>query len=108
MPIQSSVISTGEPCEWNHDIRVIQDESPIEVCKAKKRLNILHLLWFQPVLDSLNFGQIHLQTIFQKNEAQVLDRVDRETALVRTGIQTMLTKTEKYFMDVLFVLCQVI
>ena len=34
----------GEPCEQNNNVRVIRDESPIEVCKAKKRLNIFHLI----------------------------------------------------------------
>ena len=50
---------------------------------------VLHLARLRPVLDDLDFGWIHLQSFFGKDEAEVLDGVRRKTAFVRMSIETM-------------------
>ena len=50
-----------EPSKRNCDFRVIMNESPIEVGKAKEGLYVFNLPRFQPFLDNLNFLVGHCQ-----------------------------------------------
>src|SRR6266581_7388850 len=51
----------GEVGQWNHNVRVLIDESPVEVCESKEGLNVLDLTGLRPVLDSLNLVRRHRQ-----------------------------------------------
>ena len=49
----------------DNNVGVFQDESSVEVCKAKERLDVFHLPGFRPILYGLDFCGVHLQTIFR-------------------------------------------
>ena len=48
----------------NSDVGVVRNESLVEVGKTKERLYILDFSRFRPILDGLNFGGRHGETIF--------------------------------------------
>ena len=43
----------GEVGEWNGDVRVVWDETPVEISKTEERLYIFNLLRFRPILNDL-------------------------------------------------------
>ena len=71
-------------------------------------MNILDFLGFRPILDSLNFGGVHLQTILRKNKAKVFDSVTGESTLVGVCIETMLAEMAEDLMNMLLMLCGVV
>ena len=58
----------------------------VEISKAKKRLNVFNLVGLRPILNSLNLGGIHLQSIFREDEAEVFDGVFGKTTFIQMGI----------------------
>ncbi|KIO02894.1 hypothetical protein M404DRAFT_146779, partial [Pisolithus tinctorius Marx 270] len=85
-----------EVSEWNDNVRVVINESSVEVCEAKEGLDVLHLLQLRPVMDCLNFLGRHGETGGRENVAEVLNRVRVELALLWLGIETMLSKVAEY------------
>ncbi|KIN98430.1 hypothetical protein M404DRAFT_157536, partial [Pisolithus tinctorius Marx 270] len=85
-----------EASEWNNNVRVVINESSVEVCKTKERLDVLHLLQFRPVVDCLNLLSRHGETGGRKNITEVLNRVGVKLALLWLGIKTMLLKVAEY------------
>src|SRR6266498_5562285 len=57
--------------EGSNDLRVIMDESSIEVGESKKHLNVSVSLRLRPFLDRLNPNWVHDYTIRCYNEAEV-------------------------------------
>src|SRR6266581_9662459 len=51
----------GEVGQRNHDVGVLINESPVEVCESKEGLNVLDLMGLRPVLDSLDLVRRHRQ-----------------------------------------------
>ena len=49
----------GEVGEWNSDVGVVQDETPVEISKTQERLYIFNLLRFRPILNDLDFIGCH-------------------------------------------------
>ncbi|KIN95626.1 hypothetical protein M404DRAFT_165337 [Pisolithus tinctorius Marx 270] len=92
-----------EVSEWNDDVRVVINESPIEICEAKEGLDVLHLPQLRPVTDCLNFLGRHGETRGRENVAKVLDGVGVELALLWLGIKTMLSKVAEYLFYVIMV-----
>ena len=45
---------SGQMCERNRDIGVVEDKSSIEVSESKEGLNILDFAGFRPFLDGLD------------------------------------------------------
>ena len=48
--------------EWNCDIRVVKNESPVKICESRKGLNVLDFSWFRPFLDGLDLVIGHGET----------------------------------------------
>ncbi|KIN96382.1 hypothetical protein M404DRAFT_163296 [Pisolithus tinctorius Marx 270] len=92
-----------EVSEQNDDVRVVINESSVEVCKAKEELDVLHLPQLRPVMDCLNFLSGHGETGGRENVAKVLDGVRVELALLWLGIETMLSKAAEYLFYVIMV-----
>ena len=44
---------------------------------------------FRPILNSLNLGGIHLQSVFRENEAEVFDGVFGKTTFIWMGVADM-------------------
>ncbi|KIN95457.1 hypothetical protein M404DRAFT_165703 [Pisolithus tinctorius Marx 270] len=85
-----------EASERNDDVRVVINESSIEICKTKERLDVSHLPRFRPVADCLNLLGRHGETGGRKNITKVLDRVGVKLTLLRLGIKAMLSKAAEY------------
>ncbi|KIN96514.1 hypothetical protein M404DRAFT_162744 [Pisolithus tinctorius Marx 270] len=85
-----------EASEWNNNVGVVINESSVEVCETKERLDILHLLQFRPVVDCLNLLSRHGETGGRKNITEVLNGVGVKLALLWLGIKTMLLKVAEY------------
>ncbi|KIO14507.1 hypothetical protein M404DRAFT_118270 [Pisolithus tinctorius Marx 270] len=85
-----------EASERNDDVRVVINESSIEICETKERLDVSHLPRLRPVVDCLNLLSGHGETGGRKNVAEVLDGVGVKLALLWLGIQTMLSKAVEY------------
>ncbi|KIO03591.1 hypothetical protein M404DRAFT_145059, partial [Pisolithus tinctorius Marx 270] len=75
---------------------VIINESSIEICETKERLDVSHLLRLRPVADCLNLLSGHGETGGRKNITKVLDGVGVKLALLWLGIKTMLSKAVEY------------
>ena len=60
----------GQLGKRNHNVGIIGNEAAVKISKAKKRLNVCNLAGLRPILNSLNLGGIHLQSIFREDEHQ--------------------------------------
>ena len=49
--------------ERNNDLRVIADESAIEIHEAQEGLYIADFPWFGPILNAIHFGWVHREAI---------------------------------------------
>ena len=49
----------GEVGEWNGNVRVVQNETSIEISETQERLYIFNLLRFRPILNDLYFIGCH-------------------------------------------------
>ncbi|KIN99444.1 hypothetical protein M404DRAFT_155233 [Pisolithus tinctorius Marx 270] len=85
-----------EVSEWNDDVRVVINESSVEICKTKERLDVSHLPWLRPVVDCLNLLSRHGETRGRKNITKVLDGVRVKLTLLWLGIKTMLSEVAEY------------
>ncbi|KIN94713.1 hypothetical protein M404DRAFT_167542 [Pisolithus tinctorius Marx 270] len=85
-----------EASEWNDNVRVVINESSVEVCKTKEGLDVSHLPWLRPVMDCLNLLSRHGETGGGKNITEVLDRVGVKLALLWLGIKTTPLKAVEY------------
>ncbi|KIO14042.1 hypothetical protein M404DRAFT_120896 [Pisolithus tinctorius Marx 270] len=85
-----------EASEWNNDVGVVINESSVEICETKERLDVSHLPRLRPVADCLNLLSGHGETGGRKNITEVLDGVGVKLALLWLGIKTMLSKAAEY------------
>ncbi|KIN94580.1 hypothetical protein M404DRAFT_167892 [Pisolithus tinctorius Marx 270] len=81
-----------EVSEWNDNVRVVINESSVEICKTEERLDVSHLPQLRPVADCLNLLSRHGETGGRKNITEVLDGVRVKLALLQLGIKAMLSK----------------
>ncbi|KIO10103.1 hypothetical protein M404DRAFT_130697, partial [Pisolithus tinctorius Marx 270] len=77
-------------------VGVVINESSIEICETKERLDVSHLPWLRPVTDCLNLLGGHGETGGRKNITEVLDGVRVKLTLLWLGIKTMLSKVAEY------------
>ena len=64
-------------------------------------MDVLHFLGFRPILNDPDFGLVHLQSFFGKDEAKVFDGVGGEVTFVQTCIKTMLSEMTEDLTDML-------
>ena len=57
----------GETGEWNGDVRVVWDETPVEISKAQERLYIFNLSRFRPILNDLYFIGCHVESAWRED-----------------------------------------
>ncbi|KIO09545.1 hypothetical protein M404DRAFT_131861 [Pisolithus tinctorius Marx 270] len=92
-----------EVSEWNDDVGVVINESSVEICETKERLDVLHLPQLRPVVDCLNLLSGHDETGGRKNITEVLDGVRVKLTLLWLGIKTMLSKVAEYLFHMFMV-----
>ncbi|KIN94831.1 hypothetical protein M404DRAFT_167259, partial [Pisolithus tinctorius Marx 270] len=85
-----------EVSEWHDNVEVVINESSVEICEAKERLDVSHLPWLRPVADCLNLLSRHGETGGRKNITEVLNGVGVKLALLWLGIKAMLLKAAEY------------
>ena len=49
----------GEVGEWNGNVRVVQNETPVEISKPQERLYVFDLVGLRPILNDLCFIGCH-------------------------------------------------
>src|SRR6266581_3588053 len=76
----------GEACQGDHNVGILVDETPVEVCEAKERLDILDLMGFRPVLDGFHFLSGHGKSGWGKDIPEVLHSICMELALLGVGV----------------------
>ena len=64
-------------------------------------MDVLHFLGFRPILKDIDFGLVHLQPFFGKDEAKVFNGVGGEVTFIQMCIKTMLSETMEDLMDML-------
>ncbi|KIK19913.1 hypothetical protein PISMIDRAFT_106716 [Pisolithus microcarpus 441] len=107
-------IFSGEAGQQHDYLRIVMDESSIEVCEPKEGLDVPDFSWFRPITDGLNlllnpewFGPPN-QTKATLDIAEVLNQVPMELTLFRFGIQAMAVKAVKYLFYMFSVRLQVV
>ena len=76
----------GQLGKRNHNVGIIRNEAVVKISEAKKRLNFFNLAGLRPILNSLNLGGIHLQSVFREDEAEVFNSVFRKMTFIQMGI----------------------
>jgi len=94
-------VLAGKPCERYDDVRVVEDETMVEVCKTEKRLNVFHLAGFWPVGDGFDFVGRHGEAIGGEAEAQVFGGGGMEFTFFRLSKEVMLAEVSEDFADML-------
>ena len=75
--------------EGNNNVRVIMDETMIEVSKTKERLNVFNFLGLRPVKDSLYFAWGHGETGWGNDISKVFNRCEIEITFSEVYIQAI-------------------
>ena len=71
-------------------------------------MNILDFVWFQPILDNLDFVGGHSQAIGREHIPKVFTGSDVEFAFICTGEKAISMEAAEYLPDVSFVLGKVV
>ncbi|KIM55585.1 hypothetical protein SCLCIDRAFT_134350 [Scleroderma citrinum Foug A] len=93
-------VFAGKPCERNNNVRVVVDESTVEVHESEEGLDVLHLPWFWPIRDGLNFLCRHGKSVRGKTETQVLSGSGMEFTFLWLGKEIVFLEASKDFVDV--------
>ena len=94
-------VFVGKPCERYNDVRVVEDEATVEICKTKEGLDVLHLAGFWPVGDGFDLVSRHREAIGGEAETQVFCKGDMEFALLWLSKVIMLVEASEDFADML-------
>ena len=82
-------IFTSETSEGNNNVRVIMDETTIEVSKTKERLNVFNFPGLRPVKDSLYFAWGHGETGRGNDISKVFNKCEMEITFSEVCIQAI-------------------
>ena len=80
-PIPGEVF-LGEVEKRASDIRIVGDESLVEIGEAKERANVFHLSWHGPVCDAIKLDRVHGQLAGFNDHSKVFHLVGGELALL--------------------------
>ena len=58
----------------------------VKISKVEKILNVFNLAGLRPILNSLNLGGIHLQSVFREDKAKVFDGVFGKMTFIQMGV----------------------
>src|SRR5882724_7952599 len=85
-------VLVGEANQGNDDVREPQEESTIEVGESQERLDCLEISRGRPDADSISLGHVHGDATGSDHEAQELDLLRVEQALLGFRVQVVLAK----------------
>ena len=92
-------VFAGKPHERNDNVRVVVDESMVEVCESEEGLDVLHFPWFQPIRDGLNFLHGHRESVGGKTETEVLSGGGMEFTFLWLGKEIVFLEALEDFAD---------
>src|SRR6266436_4808296 len=90
-------------CQWQGQLGVVHNEAAVKVCKSKEQLYIMHIPWFQPVLDCGYFCQVHMEPCRGQDETQVFHCIHVELAFLGISIESGFLESPEYFPHVVLV-----
>ncbi|KIM69164.1 hypothetical protein SCLCIDRAFT_104124, partial [Scleroderma citrinum Foug A] len=93
-------VFAGKPHERNNDVGVVMDESTVEVREPEEGLDVLNLLWFQPIGHGLNFLCRHGESVGRETETEVLGGGGMELTFLWLGEEIVLSEVSEDFADV--------
>src|SRR5258706_14271499 len=85
-------------------VRVVSNETSVEISESEERLDFLDFSGGWPVLDDLDFRVVHAQAIWSDYEAQEVGHVNVEFAFFEFCEQAMSAKPSQNFADMFFML----
>ena len=83
----------------NHDIRVVLNEPPIKVRKAKEGLDVLDFSGFGPILNSLDFVAGHGEPGGQEDITEIFDSLQVPFAFLQFEIKSVSVEALENFPD---------
>ena len=98
----------GKACKQKDSLRVVADESAIEVCEAQEQLNVSDFPRFRPILYTGDFGWVHGEAIGGQYETKVFNQICIELTFVSVSIKSMLSELSEYLADMLSVIGDVV
>jgi hypothetical protein len=79
----------GHRREWQSDLGIVEDGSPVEVGEAKERLDGLDGVRSWPLEDGADFGRVHLEAVWSYDVAKVLDGTGMKLALGGLAVKSV-------------------
>src|SRR5882672_8427032 len=98
----------GKTHEWNGDFGISINETMIKVGETEEGLNVLDFLGFRPILDYLDFVLGHGEAFGRQHVSEVFAGSDVELAFVCMGKKSISTESSEYFLNMSFVLGNVV
>src|SRR5882672_7057702 len=98
----------GKTCKQNCDFGISINEMMIEVGETEEGLNILDFLGFGPILDNLDLVWGHGEAFRRQHVSEVFTGSDMELAFVCTGKKSVSVESSEYFLNMSFVLGNVV
>src|SRR5882672_7536162 len=98
----------GKTRKWNCDFGISVNEMMVEVGETKEGLNILDFLRFGPILDNLDLVWGHGEAFGGQHVSKVFAGSDAKLAFVCTGKKTISVESSEYFLNMSFVLGNVV
>jgi len=99
---------TSKTSERDHNIRVVENETSIEIGEAEEGLNILNFPWLRPILYDLNLCLVHGESLRRQNVSKIFHSLGVELTLVSMGIEAIFSESLEHFFNVLLVVCKVV
>jgi len=94
-------VLAGKPRERYNDVRVVENEATVKICKTEEGLDVLHFAGFWPVGDGFDSVGGHGKAIGGEAEAQVFGRGGMEFTFFRLSKEVMLAEASEDFVDML-------
>src|SRR5882724_7679744 len=98
----------GKMHKWNSDFGISINEMKVEIGKTEEGLDILDFPGFQPVLDDLDFVWGHGEAFWGQHVSEVFAGSGMELAFVCKGKKSISMESAEYFLNVGFVLRNVV
>ena len=83
-------VLAGKLCKRDNNVGVAMNETPIEVTKTQKGLNILNFMRFWPIQNDLNLVLSHAESFSADDKAEVFNTSLVELAFRGRGVKSVL------------------
>src|SRR5882672_2795531 len=98
----------GKTHKKNCDFRISINETTVEVGETKEGLNVLDFPGFGPILDNLDLVQGHGEAFGRQHVSEVFAGSDMELTYVCMGKKSVSAEPSEYFLNMSFVLGNVV